>query len=156
MIIPDHFNAFALRGLQGTAILLAKVNHSSEENSSVVLSNWTVRLLGDPAWCKDLRHHYRARNWTFDENHFWSLLKAPFKTDLLVKTVWKIFSGEVGIKCHQSCLVALVFCTKLYTKLAISQCSFSQFLFILAFERLMHRTWNLAHFLSVVSSPILC
>ena len=36
-----------------------------------------------------LRHHYRARNWTFDENHFWSLLKVPFKTDLLVKIVWK-------------------------------------------------------------------
>ena len=35
-----------------------------------------------------LRHHFRARNWTFDENHVWSLLlKVPFKTDLLVKTV---------------------------------------------------------------------
>ena len=41
----------------------------------------------------------------------------------------KIFSGEVGIKCHQSCLVALVFCTKLYIKLAVSLCSFSQFCF---------------------------
>ena len=38
---------------------------------------------------EDLRHHYRARNWTFDEITFWSLLKVPFKTDLLVKTVWK-------------------------------------------------------------------
>ena len=34
-----------------------------------------------------LRHDYRARNGTFEENHFWSLLKVPFKTDLLVKTV---------------------------------------------------------------------
>ena len=33
------------------------------------------------------QHHYRARNWTFDENHFWSLPKVPFETDLLVKTV---------------------------------------------------------------------
>ena len=41
----------------------------------------------------------------------------------------KKFSGEVGLKCHQSCLVALVFCTKLYIKLAISLCSFSQFSF---------------------------
>ena len=41
----------------------------------------------------------------------------------------KKFSGEVGIKCHQSCLVALVFCTKLYIKLAVSLCSFSQFAF---------------------------
>ena len=41
----------------------------------------------------------------------------------------KIFSGEVGVKCHQSCLVALVFCTKLYIKLAVSLCSFSQFSF---------------------------
>ena len=41
----------------------------------------------------------------------------------------KKFSGKVGIKCHQSCLVALVFCTKLYIKLAVSLCSFSQFSF---------------------------
>ena len=41
----------------------------------------------------------------------------------------KKFSGEVGIKCHESCTVALVFCTKLYIKLAVSLCSFSQFSF---------------------------
>ena len=41
----------------------------------------------------------------------------------------KIFSGEVGLKCHQSCLVALVFCTKLYINLGVSLCSFSQFSF---------------------------
>ena len=35
-----------------------------------------------------LRHHYRARNWTFDKNHFFGLFsKFLFKTDLLVKTV---------------------------------------------------------------------
>ena len=36
----------------------------------------------------------------------------------------KKFSGEVGIKCHQSCTVALVFCTKLYKKLAVSLYSY--------------------------------
>ena len=36
---------------------------------------------------------------------------------------------EVGLKCHQSCIVALAFCTKLYIKLAFSLCSFSQFSF---------------------------
>ena len=41
----------------------------------------------------------------------------------------KKVSGEVGIKCHQSCLVALVFYTKLYIKLAVSLGSFSQFSF---------------------------
>ena len=41
----------------------------------------------------------------------------------------KTVSGEVGVKCHQSCLVALVFCTKLYIKLTVSPCSFSQFSF---------------------------
>ena len=41
----------------------------------------------------------------------------------------KKFSGKVGVKCHQRCLVALVFCTKLYIKLAVSLCSFSQFSF---------------------------
>ena len=44
------------------------------------------------------------------------------------------FSGEVGIKCHQSCTVALVFCTKLYIKLAVSLCSFSQFSFPFNFQ----------------------
>ena len=45
-----------------------------------------------------------------------------------------ILSGEVGVKCHQSCLVALVFCTKLYIKLAVSLCSFSQFSFPFKFR----------------------
>ena len=46
----------------------------------------------------------------------------------------KKFSGEVGIKCHQSCTVALVFCTKLYKNLAVSLCSFSQFSFPFNFQ----------------------
>ena len=46
----------------------------------------------------------------------------------------KKFSGEVGIKSHQSCTVALVFCTKLYIKLAVSLCSFSQFSFPFNFQ----------------------
>ena len=41
----------------------------------------------------------------------------------------KKFSGEVGIKCHQRCLVALVFYTNLYIKLAVSLGSFSIFSF---------------------------
>ena len=41
---------------------------------------------------------------------------------------------EVGLKCHQSCLVALAFCTKLYIKLAFSLCSFSQFSFPFNFQ----------------------
>ena len=41
----------------------------------------------------------------------------------------KKVSGEVAKKCHQSCLVALVFYTKLYIKLAVSLGSFSQFSF---------------------------
>ena len=46
----------------------------------------------------------------------------------------KKFSGEVGIKCHQSGTVALVFCTKLYIKLAVSLCLFSQFSFPFNFQ----------------------
>ena len=46
----------------------------------------------------------------------------------------KKFSGKVGIKCHQSCVVALVFCTKLYIKLAVSLCSFSQVSFPFIFR----------------------
>ena len=46
----------------------------------------------------------------------------------------KKLSVEVGIKCHQSCTVALVFCTKLYIKLAVSLCSFSQFSFPFNFQ----------------------
>ena len=36
-------------------------------------TNWflsrTLKVDSDISWCK-LRHPYRARNWTFDENHF--------------------------------------------------------------------------------------
>ena len=46
----------------------------------------------------------------------------------------KKFSVEVSIKCHQNCMVALVFCTKLYIKLAVSLCSFSQFSFPFNFQ----------------------
>ena len=53
----------------------------------------------------------------------------------------KKISGEVGIKCHQSCLVALVFCTKLYIKLAVSLCSFSQFSFRTA-NALVLKIWH--------------
>ena len=46
----------------------------------------------------------------------------------------KEFHCEVGLKSHQSCLVALPFCTKLYIKLATSLCSFSQFSFPFNFQ----------------------
>ena len=45
------------------------------------------------------------------------------------------FSGKVDVKCHQIGLVALVFCTKLYIKVAVSLCSFSQFSFPFNFRR---------------------
>ena len=56
---------------------------------------------------------------------FWSLLKVPFKRIFW----WKLCEKIQWRSCHQSCLVALVFCTKLYIKLAVSLCSFSQFSF---------------------------
>ena len=59
---------------------------------------------------------------------FWCLLKVPFRADLLVETVWKI-QRQSWNNCHQSCLIALVVCPKLYIKLAVSLCSFSQFSF---------------------------
>ena len=65
----------------------------------------------------------------------------------------KKFSGKVGIKCHQSCTVSLVFCTKLYIKLPVSLCSFSQFSF--PFKRLMPWSWNLAHFPCLFSNNLL-
>ena len=61
-----------------------------------------------------LRHHYRARNWTFGENHFLVSSYSSFKNGSSGENRVKKFSGEVGIKCNQSCTVALVFCTKLY------------------------------------------
>ena len=78
---------------------------------------------------RSLRHHYRARNWTLDENHFLVSSSSSFQNGSSGENRVKKFSGEVGVKCHQSCLVALVFCTKLYIKLAVSLCSFSQFSF---------------------------
>ena len=58
---------------------------------------------------------------------FWALRKVQSQTDLWVTTVWKKFTCEVDIKCHQSCSVALVFCTKFYRNLAFSLGLFSQF-----------------------------
>ena len=74
-------------------------------------------------------NHYRARNWTFDETHFLVSSYSSFQNGYSGENRVKIFSGEVGIKCHRSCLVALVFYTKLYIKLAVSLCSFSKFSF---------------------------
>ena len=62
----------------------------------------------------------------------------------------KKVNGQVGIKCHQSCTVALVFYTKLYLKLAVSLCSFSQFSFPFNF-----RTAN-ALVLKVRTLPLSC
>ena len=63
----------------------------SMQNKSFMKSVSLTNTILGYSWtwlrCYQLRHHFRARNWTFDENHFWSLLKVPFKTDLLVKTV---------------------------------------------------------------------
>ena len=77
----------------------------------------------------DYSFYYRARNWTFDEKSLFGLfLKFPSERIFWWKPCEK-FRDEVGIKCHQSCLVALVFCTKLYIKLAVSLCLISQFSF---------------------------
>ena len=46
----------------------------------------------------------------------------------------KEFRCKVGLKCHQSCFVALAFCTKLHIKLAFSLCSFSHFPFPFNFQ----------------------
>ena len=59
-------------------------------------------------------------------------------------------SGKVDVKCYQSCLIALVFCTKLYIKLAVSLCSFSQFSFPFHF-----RTAN-AYDLKIGTLPLGC
>ena len=76
-----------------------------------------------------LRHHYRARNWTFDENSFLVSSESSIWNGSMGENRQKEIRCEVGLKCHQSCLVALAFCTKLYIKLAFSLCSFSQFSF---------------------------
>ena len=82
----------------------------------------------------ELRHHYRARNRTSDENHFLASSYSSFSNGSSGENRVKKISGEVGIKCHQSCTVALVFCTKLYIKLAVSLCSLSQFSFPFNFQ----------------------
>ena len=81
------------------------------------------------AMTPELRHHYRARNWTFDENSFLVSSQSSIWNGSMGENRQKEICCEVGLKCHQSCLVALAFCTKLYIKLAFSLCSFSQFSF---------------------------
>ena len=78
---------------------------------------------------------------------FWSLLKIPCRSSGENRV--KKFSGKVDVKCHQSCLVALVG-TKLYVKLAVSLCSFSQFSFSFNF-----RTAN-AQDLKIGTLPLGC
>ena len=77
----------------------------------------------------NLRHHYRARNWTFDENSFLVSSENSIWNGSMGENRQKEFHCEVGLKCHQNCFVPLAFCTKLYIKLAFSLCSFSQFSF---------------------------
>ena len=74
-------------------------------------------------------NHYRARNRTFDENSFLVSSESSIWNGSMGENRQKEIRSEVGLKCHQSCLVALAFCTKLYIKLAFSLCSFSQFSF---------------------------
>ena len=53
----------------------------------------------------------------------WSLHKVQLPADLRLvhENCSTKFIREVGQKCHQSRLVGLAFCTKLYKKLAVSQ-----------------------------------
>ena len=76
-----------------------------------------------------LRHHYRARNWTFDEDSILVSSESSIWIGSMGENRQKEIRCEVGLKCHQSCSVALAFCTKLYIKLAFSLYSFSQFSF---------------------------
>ena len=104
-----------------------------------------------------LRHHYRARNWTFEENSFLVSSESSIRNGSMGESRQKEIRWEVGLKCHQSCLVALAFCTKLYIKLAFSLCSFSQKFFLLTFERLkpgleIWSTFSLSSFLQYLVS----
>ena len=75
-------------------------------------------------------YHCRARNWTSDEDSFLVSSESSIWIESMGENHQKEIRCEVGLlKCHQSCLLAMAFCTKLYIKLAFSLCSFSQFSF---------------------------
>ena len=103
-----------------------------------------------------LRHHYRARNWTFDENHcLVSSYSSSWNGSSGENRVNK-FSGEVGINAIKVAWLhwfSVQSCTKNWPFLCVH---FHNFLFLLTFKRLMPWFWNLAHFLSAVFSPIPC
>ena len=103
-----------------------------------------------------LRHHCRARNWTFGEYSFLASFESSIWNGSMDENRLKKFRCEVGLKCHQSCLVALAFCTKLYRNWLFLCVRFLNFNFLLTFERLKPWSWNLAHFLSIIFSPIPC
>ena len=119
---------------------------TSFDRSSSKLFCWNAWLV-----VPDLLTFLKRLFWVFDENRSLVSSYSSFQNGSSGENRGEKFSGEVGIICHQSCLVALVFCKLLYIKLTVSLCSF---LFLLTFERLMPWSWNLAHFLSVVFSPI--
>ena len=81
-------------------------------------------------------------------------LKFILKQILWVKTVWKTFSGQV----RTSTKVAQLhwFSVQSYTLMGPFLCVHYNFLCLLTFKRLMPWSWNLAHFLSIVFSLILC
>ena len=57
----------------------------------------------------------------FCENDFLVSLQTSIPNESAGENCVEKFSRKVGEKCHQSCLVAMVFCTKLYRKLAVSK-----------------------------------
>ena len=85
-------------------------------------------------WAKKnrvLRHHYRARKWTFDKNSFLVSSESSIWNGSMGGNRLKKSRCEVGLKCHQSCFAALAFCTKLY----ISNIGyFSVFVFLIFFS----------------------
>ena len=83
------------------------------------------------------KNHYRARNWTFDKNSFLVSSESSIWNGSMGENRLKKSRCEVGLKCHQSCFAALAFCTKLYIILAISLCSFLNFLFLRTAEALV-------------------
>ena len=76
----------------------------------------------------------RAAYWTFDEDNFSVASESSISNGSNGENCLKKFTCEVGVQCHQSCLAALVYCTKLHRKLIFSLCSFCQISFLLTFE----------------------
>ena len=118
VINPDISKRFSMAYFWNPGVIEVSPWNQSWNNeigvTEIRTANPSSEIVDLPTTCRPRRtcnSSLQGKHWIFDENYF--LRSSNSQTNSLVKA-WENFRSEVGIKCHQSCLVALVLCTKSY------------------------------------------